>query len=174
MCCTARRFGVATPLSAGFGVQTVPRQTLASTPLRSRGVLLREEYRTGTSPPDPSGGDRAGLNSRGLPQVDPGVSREVTRQAQPERTAGGWRPVPAPPTRQHRPTASGRRGVLLDQTVAQRVGRQIRIRLEVHLFEHTCAVGTDGLHADEQLRGDLRDAASDGELAQDLELALRQ
>src|SRR4029077_1203478 len=76
-----------------------------------------------------------------------------------------WRlPVPTFEACQCPPT-----GPLLDQAVAQRVGGQVGVGVEIHFLEDPRAVGADGLDADEKLLGYLRYAASHGKLAQNLE-----
>src|SRR5688572_5043867 len=63
---------------------------------------------------------------------------------------------------------------LLDETIAERIGSDVRIGLEIHLFQYAAAIGAHRLHAEAQLACDLRDRAAGGELAEDLELALGQ
>ena len=61
---------------------------------------------------------------------------------------------------------------LLHQAVPQGVSRQVSVRAEIHLLQDARAVGAHRLDADAQLPGDLRDAASHRQLAQNLEFAL--
>ena len=71
-----------------------------------------------------------------------------------------------PPTRQSH--------CLLDQSVTQRVRRQVGIGVQIHLLEHPGPVSADRLHADEELLRNLGHRASYGQLAQDLEFPLRK
>src|SRR5687768_17057855 len=61
-----------------------------------------------------------------------------------------------------------------DELIFHRIVSDIRIRLEVHLFENAGAISADRLDAEEELFRNLRNALARGELAEDLELALRQ
>ena len=64
--------------------------------------------------------------------------------------------------------------VSLQQVVLDGVVRDVGVRLHAHLLQNPCAVGADGLDAQEQLRRDLGHALALGELAEDLEFALRE
>src|SRR6185312_3159827 len=74
----------------------------------------------------------------------------------------------------------GRRALLpcscasLQQIVLDRVVGDVSVGPHPHLLQNARAIGADGLHTQEQLRGDLRDAAPFGELAEDLKLPLRE
>src|SRR5260221_906363 len=61
-----------------------------------------------------------------------------------------------------------------DELILYRVISDVRVRFEIHLLEYPRAVRAHGLDAQEKLLGDLRDALPGGELAEDLELALRE
>src|SRR5580698_11189980 len=62
----------------------------------------------------------------------------------------------------------------LQQVVFDGVVGDVGIRLHRHLLQDPCAISADGLHAQEQFRRDFRHTLTLGELAEDLELALRQ
>src|SRR5258706_2704246 len=59
-----------------------------------------------------------------------------------------------------------------DELVLDRIVGDVGIRLEAHLLEDARAVGANGLHAKEELLGDLRNALAVRKLAENLELAL--
>src|SRR5262245_14791805 len=63
---------------------------------------------------------------------------------------------------------------LLDKAIRKCIGRDVCVRLEVHLFEHAAPVSADGLYRQAQLLGDFRHRAAARELAEDLELTLRE
>src|SRR5688572_26840878 len=65
-------------------------------------------------------------------------------------------------------------GELLDESVAERVRGDVGIRLEVHLLEHPASIRAHGLHGKAQLLRDLRHGTAARELAEDLELTLRE
>ena len=50
-----------------------------------------------------------------------------------------------------------------DKLVLDRVVSDVRVGLEIHLLEDPRAVGAHGLHAEEELLGDLRNALPGGE-----------
>src|SRR6185436_8455299 len=62
----------------------------------------------------------------------------------------------------------------IDQSVLDGVVGKVGIRLHAHLLQHAAAVGADRLDRQVKLVGDLRYRRARGELAEDLELALRQ
>src|ERR1700722_1258706 len=59
---------------------------------------------------------------------------------------------------------------LLNEAVAQRVGRYVCIRGEAHLFQDSTAIRADGFDAQAEFVGDVRNAPSGRQLAKDLEL----
>src|SRR5215467_436560 len=74
-------------------------------------------------------------------------------------------------TRSRRPIGSSKSA---DQVVAQRISRELRVALEVHLFQDSRAVRADRLHAQAQLPRDVRHGFSRCQLDEDLELPIRQ
>src|SRR5947207_6547268 len=64
--------------------------------------------------------------------------------------------------------------LLLDKSVLDRVISQIGVRFHRHFLEDARAISADGLHRQVELIGDLRDRCARGQLAKNLELALRQ
>src|SRR5439155_15452455 len=61
-----------------------------------------------------------------------------------------------------------------DELILHRIVSDIRVRLEVHFFEDTRAIGAHRLHAEKKFLRDFRNALPCGELAEDLEFALRK
>ena len=59
-----------------------------------------------------------------------------------------------------------------DQTMFERIPRQVGSRLKMELLHDACSIGTDTFHAQRELFSDVCDAFAMGNQAQDLELTV--